>query len=115
MRYQYIQGYKSMVCYPDTFQNSLGETLPGYLLRIDGLKEAERGWAGRYIDGHCVSPRNAHRNLCRTSALHLSTGWGGNSTAQCKENMMSRPDMTCRSGSDTPAERGGLGHVAFDR
>jgi len=86
----------------DTFENRLREFLPGYLLRITGIKAAERGWCGRYSDGHSVSPKNAHRNLCRTSALHVRTGWGGNSAAQAKENMLSRPDMTCRSGCDVP-------------
>jgi len=86
----------------DTFLNNLGETLPGYLRRITGIKEAERGWCGVYADGHFVSPTNAHRNLCRTSALHVRAGWGGNSAAQAKENTLSRPDTMCRSGCDVP-------------
>ena len=89
----------------DTFRNNLGESLPGFMLRITGIKEAKRGWAGRYIDGHSVSPNNACRKLGRTSPLHLKTGWGGNSTAQCKENLLSRPDMACRSGCDVPIEK----------
>ncbi len=86
----------------NTFQNNLGETLPGFMLRIIGIKEAERGWCGVYADGHFVSPRNVHRTLCRTSTLHLRTGWSGKSAAQAKENSISRPDMTCRSGCDVP-------------
>ena len=86
----------------DTFENRLHETLPGFMLRIDGLKEAERGWCGRYRDGHSVSPRNAHRKLGRTSTLHIRAGWGGNSVAQCKENLLSRPDTLTRSGCDVP-------------
>ncbi|MCP4951925.1 MAG: hypothetical protein GY922_08815 [Proteobacteria bacterium] len=86
----------------NTFQNNLGETLPGFMLGIAGTKEAERGWCGLYSDGHSVSPRNARRKLGRTSPLHLRTGWGGKSTAQCKENMLSRPDTICRSGCDAP-------------
>ena len=85
-----------------TFQNSLGESLPEFMLRITGTKEAERGWLGPYCQGHCVRPGNAHRKLGRTSALHVRAGWGGNSAAQAKENSMSRPDMTCRSGCDVP-------------
>ena len=86
----------------DTFRNNLGESLPGFMLRIAGIKDAQRGWCGRYIDGHSVSPKNACRKLGRTSPLHLKTGWGGNSTAQCKENLLSRPDSLTRSGCDVP-------------
>jgi hypothetical protein len=85
-----------------SFANSLGESLPNYLIRILGEKEAKRGWRGIYRDGHSVSPKNAHRNLCRTSPLHVRTGWGGNSTAQCKENLLIRPDSLTRSGADAP-------------
>ena len=86
----------------NTYKNCLQETMPGFMLGIAGTKEAERGWCGRYRDGHSVSPRNAHRTLCRTSPLHIRTGWGGNSAAQAKENALSRPDTICRSGCDVP-------------
>ncbi len=86
----------------DTFQNLLGETLPSFRSQIVGIKEAKRGWRNLYRDRHSISPKNVHRNLCRTSPLHIRAGWGGNSVAQAKENSMSRPDMTCRSGCDVP-------------
>ncbi len=86
----------------NTFQNNLGESLPEFMLRITGIKEAERGWLGPYLQGHSVSPKNAHRKLGRTSALHVRAGWGGNSTAQCKEHSLKRPDSLARSGCDVP-------------
>jgi len=89
----------------DTFRNNLGESLPGFMLRITGIKEAKRGWAGRYIDGHSVSPNNACRKLGRTSPLHLKTGWGGNSIAQSKEHDLKKPDSLARSGADVPTMR----------
>ena len=86
----------------NTFQNLLGETLPSFRSQIVGIKEAKRGWRNIYQDRHSISPKNIHRNLCRTSPLHIRAGWGGNSVAQTKENMLSRPDTMCRSGCDVP-------------
>jgi len=86
----------------NTFQNLLGETLPSFRSQIVGIKEAKRGWRNIYQDRHSISPKNIHRNLCRTSPLHIRAGWGGNSVAQAKENMLSRPDTMCRSGCDVP-------------
>jgi hypothetical protein len=96
----------------NTFQNLLGETLPSFRSQIVGIKEAKRGWRNLSRDRHSISPKNVHRNLCRTSPLHIRTGWGGNSTAQCKENTLSRPDTICRSGCDVP-KNGQL--VSFNR
>ena len=87
----------------NTFQNNLHESLPEFMLGIAGIKEAKRGWRGIYRDGHSVSPKNVHRKLGRTSPLHLRTGWGGNSVAQCKENNLCRPDSLTRS--DVPTIR----------
>jgi len=89
----------------NTFENLLGETLPSFRSQIVGIKEAERGWRNLYRDRHSISPKNVHRNLCRTSPLHLRTGWGGNSVAQCKENNLCRPDSLTRSGVDVPTIR----------
>ena len=87
-----------------SFANTLGESLPNYLISILGEKAAKRGWRGLYVDGHSISPKNACRKLGRTSPLHLKTGWGGNSIAQCKEIGLIRPDSLTRSGCDAPVE-----------